>query len=72
MKKEHLKSFRFSFAKQVSCGRPKISTPVPDQILNRLRLRLQLKNLGSNRLRVRNTAFLDISSPRYLLIMILP
>ena len=70
MKKEHLKSFRFSFAKQVSCGRPKISTPVPDQILNRLRL--QLKNLGSNRLRVRNTAFLDISSPRYLLIMILP
>ena len=43
----------FSFAKKMTRSRPKISAPAPDQILNRLRL--QLKNLGSGRLRLRNT-----------------
>ena len=49
------KSFRFSLAKQRSRSRPKLSVPAPDKILNRFRL--QLKNLGSDRLRLRNTNF---------------
>ena len=52
------KSFPFSLAKKRSRSRPKIMntgilTPAPDQIFNRLRL--QLKNLGSDRLRLCNT-----------------
>ena len=35
--------------------------PAPDKILNRLRL--QLKNLGSDQLRLRNTAKSTISAP---------
>ena len=43
------KSFCFSLAKKRSRSRPKKSAPAPAQILNRLRL--QPKNLGSDRLR---------------------
>ena len=41
-------SFHFSLAKKRSRSRPKILAPAPDQILNWLRLQLQLKNLGSD------------------------
>ena len=47
------KSFCFSLAKKGAGADPKKSAPVPAQILNRLRL--QPKNLGSDRLRFRNT-----------------
>ena len=40
------KSFSFSLAKKRSRSQPKLSATAPDQILNRLRL--QLKNLGSD------------------------
>ena len=49
------KSFCFSLAKKRSRSRPKKSAPAPAQILNRLRL--QPKNLGSDRLRLRNTGY---------------
>ena len=48
------KSFCFSLAKKGAGADPKKSAPVPAQILNRLRL--QPKNLGSDRLCLRNTA----------------
>ena len=50
------KSFCFSLAKKGAAADPKKSAPAPApaQILNRLRL--QPKNLGSDRLCLRNTA----------------
>ena len=45
------KSFCFSLDKKGAGANPKKSAPVPAQILNRLRL--QPKNLGSDRLRLR-------------------
>ena len=50
------KSFCFSLAKKGAGADPKKSAPVPAQILNRLRL--QPKNLGSDRLR--NTALINV------------
>ena len=49
------KSFCFSLAKKGAGADPKKSAPAPAQILNRLRL--QSKNLSSDRLRLRNTAY---------------
>ena len=59
------KSFRFSLAKKRSRSRPKISAPAlaPALILNRLRL--QPKNLGSDRLRNTATNQLPFSISKY-------
>ena len=50
-----LNHFVFHLPKKGAAAYPKKSAPDPAQILNRLRL--QLKNFGSDRLRLRNTAF---------------
>ena len=52
-------SFRFSLAKKGAVADPKVSAPAQAQILNRLRL--QPKNLGSDRLRNTVIAILEIA-----------
>ena len=54
------KSFRFSLGKKRRRSRPKISAPAPAKILNRLQI--QPKNLGSDRLRLRNTGNEELGS----------
>ena len=53
MKNEHLYIILFFTYKKGAGADPQKSAPAPAQILNRLRL--QPKNLGSDRLRLRNT-----------------
>ena len=58
------KSSRFSFAKKGAGADQKFSAPATGPILNRLRL--QPNNLGSDRLRLRNTALLTYPNIPYV------